>query len=460
MSAAVATPIATSDALRFQAANAQGIKAVQAGTPGKAIAYYLEALEILRDPLVLDNLGDAYARSGELDKARAAFEEAISLKPDHAQAHYNLAVVHEQREDYEAARTCYRNSLACRVLPNAENNLGNVEFWLVHLEAAEACYRSAVKHGYGDAIWNLSLCLLMQGKYREAWDWYDLRPQMVAMRGRERQWRGDVLHDKTLVIVTEQGLGDSIFMLRYIPLLRRQGARLKIVCDPGLRRIIQRQLHDDDPELPPAEVLDKTATGTVAIPGDAFDYETLAMSIPGYVSPDGTGPNTPYLKAPTIPLAGGVKVGLCWNGSTAIGAPAERNIPLKALAPLAEIPGVVLYSLQKGDGVDEIADCGFKIVDAMQGVTDVYDTATIIASLDLVITIDTLIPHLAGALGKPTWLMNRFASCWQWGTEKFDPKLYATVQQFRQPRRGDWAPVVEQVTAALRHLADVKAMDA
>lgn len=448
---ALPQPIASSDALRFQAANAQGVKAVQSGNPGAALAYYEEALEIYDDAMVRMNYGDSLARCGRLAEARTAFERSVELNPGYDQAWYNLAVTFEKQFDFENARRCYLEAASRRVMPNTMNNLGNIDQWSVRLEESEAWYRSAIKHGYGDAIWNLSLCLLMQGKYREGWDWYAFRPQMTAMRGREQQWRGENLKGKTLVIVTEQGLGDSIFMLRYLPEMRRQGGRLIVACDPGLKRLIQAMFAELEPDLPPVMVVEKGPTGTIPI--DAFDFETLAMSIPGYLSPDGVGPSAPYLKAQGVAMPGAFNVGVCWNGSTAIGAPAERNIPLALLKPLSEIPGVRLVSLQKGDGVEELATCGFEIHDAMATVKDVYDTACVIQSLDLVVTIDTLIPHLAGALGKPTWLMNRFASCWQWGTEKHDPQLYATVQQFRQVTRGDWAPVVEQVTAALRDAA-------
>lgn len=443
--------LSSGEALRFQAANAQGIKAVQGGNPGQALPHYEEALEISRDPLVLDNYGDSLARCGRVAEAQAAFEEAIARNPGYAGAWYNLGVVREKVADYEGARVAYLGALERRVVGTTLNNLANVETWLVRLEEAEEHYWQAIKHGFNDAVWNQSLCLLMQGKYKLGWTLYGFRPQMQAMAGRPQIWRGESLRGRTLVIVTEQGLGDSIFALRYVPVLRAQGARLIIACDAGLKRLIEAMVADSDAGLPPVMVIEKTGG---SIPGMAFDYETLAMSIPGYLTPEDTGPAGAYLHALPVPMPGEtLNVGLCWNGSTAVGVPAERNIALAALAPLAAIPGVRLVSLQKGDGVEEITSCGFAIDNPMPSVRDVYDTASVIASLDLVITIDTLIPHLAGALGKPTWLMNRFASCWQWGTAKHEPRLYATVQQFRQSRRGDWSPVVEQVTLALQALA-------
>jgi Tfp pilus assembly protein PilF len=453
---ALVQSVSTSDMLRMQAAAAQGVKAVQGGNPGMALPHYEEALGIYRDPGILSNYGDALSRTGQPERAKAIFEEAIELAPDVALTWYNLGVTCERLADFEGARRAYREALARRVEAATANNLGNVETWLLNPEAAEPCYRQAISHGFNEAFYNLGLCLMMQGKFADGWWFYHFRPQMVQsgmVNQRPQAWRGEDLRGKTLVVITEQGLGDTVFALRYVPMLRERGARLVIACEAGLKRLIEAMVADTDPALPPVLVVEKTPAGI--IPGVKHDYEVLMMSLPMYLSPDGVGPRQPYLKALGVPFPNDrvVNVGLCWNGSTAVGVPAERNIPLKLLAPLGAIPGVRFVSLQKGDGVDELAGCGFPVHDAMAGVRDVYDTACVIASLDLVITIDTMIPHLAGALGKPVWLMNRFGSCWQWGTPRQDPMLYSTVQQFRQEKRGDWSLVVEHLRAALENVA-------
>lgn len=438
------------DLLRYQAANAQGIKAVEAGNPGGAIAFYEEALRIKPEPHVYSNLGDALARAGRFDDAVAAFERAIEMDPEYDQPHYNLGVVYDQRGDYAASRAHYLEALRRRVTAAALNNVANAEVRLLKPREAERHYRAAIKQGFNDARWNLSLCHMMLGKWEEAWDNYEFRPQMAEMYNRVTRWRGEDLKGKTLLVVSEQGLGDSVYVLRYVPLLRKMGASLVLVVDEPLKRLVEAMLADSEPELPPVQVIAKGAPVNVG-----FHFETLAMSIPGYVTPDGCGPSAPYLKARGVRLPeGGFNVGLCWNGSTVVGHPAERNIPLKLLRPLADIEGVRLVSLQKGGGVDEIEECGFELHDAMGGVRDLYDTACVISSLDLVISVDTLIPHLAGALGKPVWLMNRYASCWQWGVPDYDPHLYSTVQIFRQHARGDWSQVVAQVAYGLARVAE------
>jgi hypothetical protein len=262
-------------------------------------------------------------------------------------------------------------------------------------------------------------------------------------------WKGEDLKDKTLVVLTEQGLGDSIYAFRYIPVLRKMGLKhLVIACEHTLMRVVQAMC-PKDPLLVDVTILDREKLQW----NQPFNYVTLAMSLPGYLTPDDVGPRAPYLKATGVKQQGVLTVGLCWNGSTVVGPPKERNIPLKLLKPLSEIPGVKLISLQKGNAVDEMEDCGFEIADAMNGTKDVYDTACVIASCDLVITVDTLIPHIGGSLGVPTWLMNRYMSCWQWGTPDYDPVLYETVAQFRQEKAREWDSVVQRITYGLQRIA-------
>lgn len=448
MSAQTIEGVAAGDVMRWQAFNAQAIKAVQAGNPGEAVLRLEEALTIHRDPYVLGNYGDALARSGRIADAKGAFLEALELKPDYDMAHYNLGVVHDQEGDYEASREHYLNALSCRVTAAALNNLANAETFTLRLADAEHHYRKAVKQGYFDAFWNLGLCLMMQGKWAEGWDLYEHRPQMRDMAGHPLRWRGENVAGKKMVILTEQGLGDTVYVLRYIPMLRERGAHLMIGCESTLKRLVEAMCPASD-TLPPVRVFDRMSQQL----NEPFDYLTNAMSLPGYLTPEGTGSQHPYLVARAA-RSEGFTVGLCWNGSTVVGPPKERNIPLKLLKPLSEIEGVKLVSLQKGNAAAEMDDCGFEIHDAMSGAHDVYDTACVIASLDLVITVDTLIPHIAGGLGKPTWLLNRYMSCWQWGTQDYDPKLYASVVQFRQKVARDWTSPITHVTYGLKHLAE------
>jgi hypothetical protein len=441
------------DLLRYQAFNAKAIKNIQEGNPGAALPILEEALGILRDPAVLNNYGDALARSGRLEDALKAFDESISISPDYAQAHYNRGVVLDQLDRWEEGREAYLKSIASRVTGAACNNAGNDCQYTLRLAESESLYRMAIKHGWQDARWNMSLALMMQGKWREGWDWYHWRPQMNDFREHEALWKGESLKDKVLVILTEQGLGDSIYALRYLPVLRQMGlAQIVVGCEKPLIRLVQAMC-PKEAHLPDVTVIDRTTMQW----NQPFHYLTLAMSLPGYLTPDGTGPNTPYLKATGIKTPGKLTVGLCWNGSTVVGPPKERNIPLSLLEPLLDVPGLSFVSLQKGNAVDEIEGSAFKeriSTGAIDQAKDVYDTACIVASCDIVISVDTLIPHVAGALGVPCWLMNRYMSCWQWGTPVYDPCLYSTVAQFRQEKPRDWSRVIEQIRFGLMNVVN------
>jgi hypothetical protein len=437
------------DLMRYQAFNGKAVKCVQDGNPGGAIPILEEALSILRDPAVLNNYGDALARCGRLNDALAAFDESIERSPTYAQAHYNRGVVLDQLDRWDDARESYLKSIASRVTAAACNNAGNACTYTLRLPEAERLYRMAIKHGWADSRWNIAMALMMQGKWREGWDQYHWRPQMADYHKHEFLWKGEDLAGKVLVVLTEQGLGDGIFALRYVAQLRSSGLKhLVIACEKTMIRLVQAMCPHEE-HLPDVTVIDRQAMQW----NQPFDYVTLAMSLPGYLTPDGTGPNAPYLKAEGVKLKGQLTVGLCWNGSTIVGPPKERNIPLAMLKPLSEIPGVRLVSLQMGNAVDEMADCGFDIADSMTGVKDMYDTACLVASCDLVISVDTMIPHLAGALGVPCWLMNRYMSCWQWGTPDYDPVLYSTVSQFRQESPRAWDNVVERIAFGLRVVA-------
>lgn len=435
--------------MRYQAFNGKAVKCVQDGNPGGAIPILEEALTILRDPAVLNNYGDALARCGRLPDALAAFDESIERSPTYAQAHYNRGVVLDQLDRWEESRESYLKSIASRVTAAACNNAGNACTYTLRLPEAEKLYRMAIKHGWKDARWNMAMSLMMQGKWTEGWNQYHWRPQMTDYHDHEALWKGEDLKDCVLVVLTEQGLGDSIFALRYVPMLRASGLKhLVIACEKTMVRLVQ-SMCPHEAHLPDVTVIDRQAMQW----NQPFSYVTLAMSLPGYLTPEGTGPNTAYLKAAGVKIPGQLTVGLCWNGSTVVGPPKERNIPLSLLRPLSEIPHVRLVSLQMGNAVDEIGDCGFEIADSMSGVRDVYDTACLVASCDLVVSVDTMIPHLAGALGVPCWLMNRYMSCWQWGTPEYDPMIYETIAQFRQERPREWASVVERLEYGLRNVA-------
>ena len=269
------------------------------------------------------------------------------------------------------------------------------------------------------------------------------------------RWRGEPLQGKSLLVWTEQGLGDSIMMLRYLPLLEGNGAKRLIArCEPPLLRLFER-----------------AAGAWRVVPRDAplvheeIDLHCPMMSLPHAFARrgDAIARNVPYVSVPE-PLGrswrnqlgevAGLRVGLAWAGGAAFVGGAQRDIALERLAPLFDVAGARLVSLQKGPASAEIERSRLRLFDRMRDCRDLLDTAALIDQLDLVISVDTAVAHLAGALGKPVWLLNRLDSDWRWMREREDSPWYPTMRIFRQARRGEWDGVILDAAAALRRLAE------
>ena len=273
------------------------------------------------------------------------------------------------------------------------------------------------------------------------------------------QWRGEDLADKTIFLHSEQGYGDTIQFLRYVPLLASRGGRVILEVPPSLGRLAE-QLQGA------AQVF---ASGAVTPAADFFcpllslprAFGTTVATIPGEV---------PYLAADRAAVAAwrrrladleGLRVGLVWAGNPRPNQPGanridrRRSVTLGHFANLAEVPGVSFVSLQKGQAASQTRSPppGLLVHDWTDELTDFADTAALIEALDLVISVDTSVVHLAGALGKPTWLLNRFDTCWRWLLNRDDSPWYPTLRQFRQPSPGDWNSVICGVRDALQRLA-------
>lgn len=326
-----------------------------------------------------------------------------------------------------------------------------------HEEAAQA-YREAIARdpGHVQAGFNLALTLLTLGDYAEGFRRYECRfrgstPPLPPIRLPE--WDGAALRPGTpLLVRAEQGFGDTIQFLRFAPQAAARGARVLLLCQPPLRRLAASA-----PGV--AEVLqggERIPAGTPTIPLMSLPrvLGTTMASLPApaaYLSPAAEARLSWSRRLAARPR---LRVGLCWRGNPGSGGPgtrrvdAVRSIPVAALAPLAAVPGIAWTVLAKDHG--ETLPEAFAAFDPMPGMADFADTAALVAALDLVVTVDTAVAHLAGALGRPTWLLNRFDTDWRWGTGRADSAWYPSVRQFRQPARGDWTSVVAAAAEALR----------
>jgi tetratricopeptide (TPR) repeat protein len=405
-----------------------------------------------------NNLGNALVDAGQLDEAIAVYRQAMVLSPQFASAHYNMGVALERKRQLDEAIAAYRQAI--RLQPDfaeAHNNLGNALIDKGQLdEAMAACRRAiALKGDYAEAHRNLSVALLVRGDLQQAWEEYEWRwkcKDSLSPQGNLAQprWDGRPLEDRALLLYAEQGLGDALQFVRYVPLVEQRGGRIILECQAELQRLFQ------------------TIAGRCQIvargqPLGAFDLHCPLLSLPRVFGTTlANVPNdVPYLHADAeeagrwrsrlaehSPL---VKVGLGWAGNPRNRTDRSRSINLARLAPLGQVPGVRFFSLQKGAAAAEAKTPphGMELVDWTEDLKDFADTAALIAKLDLVIAVDTAVAHLAGAMGRPVWTLLPFVPDWRWLLEREDSPWYPSMRLFRQPSVGDWDSVIARVAEAL-----------
>jgi tetratricopeptide (TPR) repeat protein len=336
------------------------------------------------------------------------------------------------------------------------NDLGTALRDLGRLDDAEAAYRRAIasKPEVGSSHWNLALLLLLRGRMEQGWKEYEWR-RAVKESGWQRlgehhpslaqpRWDGSAAAGKRLYIYSEQGFGDTIQFVRYLPMVQRTGARIILGCQTALVQLLQH-LEGVEQCLPFSQ------------PPPPFDAHCPLMSLPLVF---GTTLQTipadvPYLKADAGKLekwkerlGGGTerKIGLAWAGRRV--PDPRRSIPSSQLAWLSDAANVRWISLQKdrADGPPP----GMAINDWTAELADFSETAALIGNLDLVITIDTAVAHLAGAMGKPVWMLLPFNPNWRWMLDRSDSPWYPTMRLFRQEKRGDWNGPVERILQELK----------
>ncbi len=447
------------------------------GRPAEAV----EALEALLRlaPGSADahvNLGVALRKLGRNDEAIATYRRGLELAPGNAALLSNLGSALDQQGRSVEAVDCYRQAIDHQPgFVDAHVNLSVSLRDLNRLDEAAAAAREAIrlKPDSAEAHTNLGHARLLQGDLPEGFAEYEWRFRIADFPSPTRSfpvpaWDGGPLDGLTLLVHDEQGVGDGINFLRYIPLLRERGARVIVECNTQLLRLFQSAPDVD------------TVVGRFA-PLPAFDRHVSLLSVPHLM---GTRLETvpaavPYLRAEPELLARWAarlgpsgdgnpgdfprdcprdcRIGLVWAGSPGHRNDRNRSLALAALAPLGRVPGVRFYSVQKGPAAAQLATPvpGLAITDLSGEIGDFADTAAIVSHLDLVITVDTSVAHLAGALGRPVWVLLPFAPDWRWLMDREDSPWYPTMRLFRQPAPGAWDPVVARVAEALeRHAAE------
>jgi Flp pilus assembly protein TadD len=430
----------------------------ETGRPEEALEAYRQAMQIQPDfPEVYANMSNALLDLGRAEEAIEACRKAITLQPGYSGAYNDMGNALKYLGRYDEAAAAYGQAIAFQP-GNAEAsfNLGNVYKETGRLDDALTAYRQALalRPQFPSASWNLGLTLLLKGDYAAGWEAYESRrgmaPQPAGRGFSQPVWDGSDLGGRGILLHTEQGFGDAIHFARYAPLVKAKGGNVSLLCQPELRRLFAGQLS-----------LDNVVSDEASLP--RFDVQCPLMSLPRVLREGGRIlADVPYLKADPALAArwkarvdekrAGLKVGLAWSGRPGSARHNRRAVSLQALAPLAGVEGVEFYSLQKGEAASQAgaAPSGMALTDWTNEFADFADTAALIQNLDLVICVDTAVGHLAGALGKPIWILLPYAPDWRWMLNRDDSPWYPTARLFRQPEFGEWDGVIGEVGGALR----------
>jgi len=403
-------------------------------------------------------LARVYHNNGCLKEAEATYRKVISIAPGHCESLCNLGNILRASGHLSDALMCYDQALVLMPdLAEVHSNKGVALQELGRREEAIFCYRRAIDLDPDDAEAhrNLSMALLQGGEFKEGWKEFEWRWQTRHFAGLKRQWNkpqwaGEPLNGQTIVVHAEQGFGDSFQFCRYIPLLVERGARV-ILEAPHVVQGVLGTLNGIEELVTPGERL------------PAFDIHIPMMSLPGVFGTTSEIVPAPddYLSVPPeaeqdwrgkIEIAEGVlRIGLVWKGRSEHGANLWRSPGLEVFRPLLTRDQFKFYSLQKNDGETDLraAGMGDRIVDLHNDLNSFSDTAAVINQLDLVITPDTSVAHLSGALGCPTWIVLPHVAEWRWGVGREDCPWYPSARLFRQPSPGDWDGVIEHLASEL-----------
>jgi tetratricopeptide (TPR) repeat protein len=413
------------------------------------------------NPQLLSKLGVALKESGRLDEAIDTLREAARIQPNDPAIRANLGLALRHAHRLDDAIASFRQALAFDPrFAGHHNHLGLALSEVGQLDAAVESLRRALTLDPNSAEFreNLGLILLLKGEFREGWAQYDSRNKVRRSEAQRSTidapfWKGEPLAGMRILVRAEQGLGDTLQFVRYLPMLVDAGAAVTFEVQPKL-----------------APILKPFSKSIAIVPGcdarDTLDFQSNLLSLPGGFGTDLSNIpcNVPYLSADDslvshwrgIIGADGFKVGICWQGNPNYKGDRVRSIPLREFGPLADIPGIRLISLQKRPGDEQIASVPF--ADRIEVLGDNFDerggafmdSAAVMMSLDLVVTSDTSIAHLAGALARPLYVALPLVPDWRWLIDRDDSPWYPTARLFRQERARDWAGVFARIAAEVR----------
>ncbi len=403
-------------------------------------------------------LGDTLFHHGEIAKASESYRNALLIESDNEDAWSGLAAACLLTGDFSCATGCYEQLLRLRPesaafhcgLANAVFHNGCIEKGVQSFEHALALSPDCLPAKLG-----IAFAHLITGDWLKGWQLYESRLAASLNSSSSEAtiplWRGEDVQGKTMLVQSEQGLGDTIQFVRYIPLLAARGAHVTLEIDRRLRRLCSsvRQLNTIIVRGEPSPTV-QIRCHLLSLPGI---FKTTLSTIPA---------QSPYLNASPASIrewsqriqTKHLKVGLAWAGNPEHVRDRQRSVPLAALEPLGDVKGVRFFSLQRGTAAQEaMGGTGrLELTEIEKHCSDMADTAASIMAMDLVISVDTSIAHLAGALGKPVWVLLAYIPDWRWMLGREDSPWYPTARLFRQPSPGQWEPVVRSLTSELRTL--------
>ncbi len=432
----------------------------------QAIAAYQAAIALEPNLAIAEgHLATALQAAGAVEAALAHYQRAVELSPQYATAYFNLGTALDSLGRNEEAARQFEAALGLDPLyVDAHVNLGCYYHMQMDLERALASYDRAVALApdSAKARFNRAMCLLTDGRLRDGWSDYEWRMRVPGfpMRSFDRPlWDGTTLHGKTLLVHAEQGLGDTVQFARYLPMVRQRGGRVVLLVDASLVPLFE-QSGFQDVFGHPRELPD-------------FDVQVPLMSLPHVFGTtlENIPVEIPYLSVEPTLVADwrkrlsdvtGFRVGICWQGNPSLDTDHLRSFPLASMEPLARVPGVRLISLQRVAGLDQLAGLAgrFDVVnlgpefEVEAGAF--FNAAAVIANLDLVITADTAIAHLAGALGAPVWVALARRSDWRWLRQRGDTPWYPAMRLFRRGASEGWPQLFERMSGELQVLAQRK----
>jgi len=406
--------------------------------------------------------GHALAQLKRLNEALASYDRAIALNPNDAEVFANRGTVLQDLNRWDEALVSYDQAITLKPdSAGAFNNRGVAQGYFKRFDEALASYDKAVmlQPDYAEAFSNRGLLHLLLGSYKNGWEDYEWRgkiPRVPPSIG-SAIWRDQDLTGRHLFVSTEQGLGDTIQFARYLPLLVERKAKVTFLPPPNLIRLLR-----------PLAVGLRIVTSIGEL--ETFDFHCALLDLPLRFKTDLSSipAKVPYLRAEETLVsrwkqrlgAHGFKIGIAWQGNPQSGADQNRSVPLSQFARLSRVNGVRLINLQKHHGLDQLARLPPEVKietlgDDFDGGPDAFiDTAAVMETLDLIITSDTSVAHLAGALGRPTWVALRNVPDWRWLLDRSDSPWYPTLRLFRQVEWSCWEPVFAEIEGELRRLAN------